>query len=156
VPSGNPVDELFAANLRAARERAGLSQEGLAAKMAASGHPMRQQVIARIEAGLRPVRLGEAMALAEAVGTTAGTLAMPPAIVAEAAALAEEASQARAAHAAAIEQAARFAVLRESLAARVARAESVGQAGVFAPALIAAREALALPPPLEENPDGVH
>ncbi len=41
--------------IRIARERAGLSQEALAAKMQLNGHSLTQKAISRIEAGLRIV-----------------------------------------------------------------------------------------------------
>jgi transcriptional regulator with XRE-family HTH domain len=151
------VDAFFAANLRAAREAAGLSQEALAAKMAAAGHPMRQQVIARVEAGQRPVRLGEAIALAEAVGSTPGALAQPQGTAADAAAIAENTRQARASYEAALTAARRFAVLRQSLEWRTGQAEAGTHAADMAAEIAAAREVLALPPPLEqEDPHGVH
>ncbi len=41
--------------IRIARERAGLSQEALAAKMQLNGHSLTQKAISRTEAGLRIV-----------------------------------------------------------------------------------------------------
>ena len=53
--------------VREARERAGLSQEQLAAKIQLLGHPLTQKVISRIETGLRVVPDFELPVLAEAL-----------------------------------------------------------------------------------------
>ena len=71
------ADKRFAENLRAARERAGLSQRQLAEEMVAAGFRFRQQTIARIEAADRVVSFGESRALARACRTTAEALARP-------------------------------------------------------------------------------
>ena len=77
-PAPDMTDERFAANLKAARERAGLSQRQLAERMAEAGHPMPQQTINRIESGTRKVRgVGEARSLAQALGTTVDILSLP-------------------------------------------------------------------------------
>ena len=59
----------FAENLRTAREDKGVSQVKLAQEMAARGWPWRQQTVTRVESGHRMVRLGEALAVAEILGT---------------------------------------------------------------------------------------
>src|SRR5262249_7394260 len=61
------VDANFAANLRHYRELAGISQEELANRMTARGFGFSQATIWKIEQGKRPVRIGEAVALAAAV-----------------------------------------------------------------------------------------
>lgn len=59
------VDEKIARNVRLARERAGLSQAELAAKLTEAGVAgIHQTTIARIEGGQRVLRLAEALALA--------------------------------------------------------------------------------------------
>jgi transcriptional regulator with XRE-family HTH domain len=58
----------FGENLKYVRERMDESQTGLAKRMADLGFPFHQTTISRIEAGERPVQLGEALALAEIVG----------------------------------------------------------------------------------------
>jgi transcriptional regulator with XRE-family HTH domain len=60
----------FAENLRTAREDKGVSQVKLAQEMAARGWPWRQQTVTRVESGQRMVRLGEALAVAEILGTS--------------------------------------------------------------------------------------
>ena len=59
----------FAENLRTAREEKGVSQVKLAQEMALRGWPWRQQTVTRVEGGQRMVRLGEALAVAEILGT---------------------------------------------------------------------------------------
>jgi ribosome-binding protein aMBF1 (putative translation factor) len=71
------ADKRFAANLRAARERKGLSQKQLAEEMFELGFRFRQQTIARIEAADRVVGVGESRALARACGTTVDALVRP-------------------------------------------------------------------------------
>jgi transcriptional regulator with XRE-family HTH domain len=78
------ADKRFAENLRAARERAGLSQRELAEEMAELGFRFRQQTIARIEAADRVVGVGESRALARACGTTVDTLVRPGALARDA------------------------------------------------------------------------
>ncbi len=72
------IDKWFAVNLRAARERAGLSQEDLAQRMREAGFKFHQQTIGRIEAKERSVRVGEALAFARIVKTNLDALARPP------------------------------------------------------------------------------
>lgn len=60
----DPAEVKFGQDLRAARERLGISQEQLASQMRAAGYnAYRQNTIYRIESGLRGIRLGEALAL---------------------------------------------------------------------------------------------
>lgn len=61
------VDENFATNLREYRETQGVSQEELARRMSARGFGFSQATVWKIEQNKRPVRLGEATALAEAL-----------------------------------------------------------------------------------------
>lgn len=71
------TEERFAANLRAAREAIGMSQEHLAGQMAARGWPWRQQTVTRVENGRRMVRLGEAKAVAEILDMSLDQLTWP-------------------------------------------------------------------------------
>ncbi len=71
------TEERFAANLRAIREAAGMSQGRLADEMAARGWPWRQQTVTRVETGRRMVRLGEAKAVAEILETSLDRLTQP-------------------------------------------------------------------------------
>jgi transcriptional regulator with XRE-family HTH domain len=72
------VDRRVTENLRAARERSGLTQRELAEKMQASGWPaFRQQTITRYEGGQRTLTVGEVDALASALGTDVLTLTRP-------------------------------------------------------------------------------
>ena len=71
------TEERFAANLRAIREAAGMSQGRLADEMGARGWPWRQQTVTRVENGRRMVRLGEAKAVAEILETSLDKLTQP-------------------------------------------------------------------------------
>jgi len=64
------IDHNVAANVRAFRERADLSQEELAQRMSERGFGFSQATIWKIESGQRPVKISEAVALSE-------TLALP-------------------------------------------------------------------------------
>lgn len=69
VDTANAGDERFIANLRAAREQAGLSHQDMAARMQDRGFDsFVRQTIQRIESGRRGVSVGEGMALAACVG----------------------------------------------------------------------------------------
>lgn len=61
--SAGPEDR-FAANLRYARRHRGLSQEALAAAMAARGYRWHQATVYKVESGERRIQLGEAVAVA--------------------------------------------------------------------------------------------
>src|SRR6202051_3439900 len=63
------ADQRLAANLKAARQNAGMTQEAMAARMSGLGWPYRQQTLGEIENGFRAVPLGEAMDLARIVGS---------------------------------------------------------------------------------------
>lgn len=56
------------ARVRLAREKSGLSQEDLAAKIQLKGHSLTQKAISRIETGIRVVPDYEIPLLAEALG----------------------------------------------------------------------------------------
>lgn len=71
------TEERFAANLRAVREAAGMSQGRLAEEMTARGWPWHQQTVTRVENGRRMVRLGEAKAVAEILETSLDRLTQP-------------------------------------------------------------------------------
>jgi transcriptional regulator with XRE-family HTH domain len=78
------ADRRVAADLRAARERAGLTQGQLADKMRSGGWPtFHQQTITRYEGGQRRLTTGEADALAAALGTTLTTLMRPEGLARE-------------------------------------------------------------------------
>jgi transcriptional regulator with XRE-family HTH domain len=62
------VDRNVATNLREWREAQGLSQGELAQRMSERGFGFSQATIWKIEQGKRPVKVSEAVALAEAVG----------------------------------------------------------------------------------------
>ena len=64
------TDDKFAANLRALRERAGLSQSALADEMTGRGHGWHQQTVGRVESGRQAVRFSEAVDLAEIFRTS--------------------------------------------------------------------------------------
>jgi transcriptional regulator with XRE-family HTH domain len=75
----DPVEEWFAANLKAAREDAGMSQETLAARMRAEGHSAwKQQTVTKVENNTRRVLLAEAHALARILDVPGEQLAQAP------------------------------------------------------------------------------
>jgi transcriptional regulator with XRE-family HTH domain len=61
------IDKNFAANLREYREAHGISQDELAQRMTRYGFAFSQATIWKIEQGKRPVKISEAVALADAV-----------------------------------------------------------------------------------------
>jgi transcriptional regulator with XRE-family HTH domain len=63
-------DEIFGSNLRAIRERQGMSQVALAEAMTERGSRWVQQTVAQTEAGKRPPRFTEARHLAEILRTS--------------------------------------------------------------------------------------
>lgn len=68
---GRLLERVFAENVRARREELGVSQGEIARRMARRGWDgFHQTTISRIEKYERPVRLGEAQALAEVLDTT--------------------------------------------------------------------------------------
>ncbi len=62
------IDKNVAANLRVYRETRGVSQEELAQRMTDRGFGFSQATIWKIEQGKRPVKIGEVVALAHALG----------------------------------------------------------------------------------------
>jgi transcriptional regulator with XRE-family HTH domain len=70
--------ENFRKNVRARRERLGLSQSELAAAVSDMGVPMVHQTIYRVEVGPRAVRLEEAAAISEALDATLVELVESP------------------------------------------------------------------------------
>lgn len=71
------TDRRFAANFKAARERAKLSQREVADHLRERGIPWHQQTVVRLESGEQRVRLGEAEALADIVGSSVSLLMRP-------------------------------------------------------------------------------
>ena len=68
----------FAASVQRLREHAGISQTALAKQMSEAGWSgFHQTTISRIEKGVRPVRLGEARALARLLGSSVPTMYSP-------------------------------------------------------------------------------
>lgn len=144
----------FAANLRAARERAGLSQADLAAKMAAENFPFHQQTVDRIEKGTRRVSIDEAPLLASAVGSTVDALFRPRGLALDAAVIAAETRDARGAYSEAVKEVRRFASITDRLGCRIAKAEAAGHAEALASELAAARRVIALTLKLDTGPEG--
>jgi DNA-binding XRE family transcriptional regulator len=65
-----PWEAAFVHRMKTLRERDDVSQTELAKAAAAKGLPFHQQTIQRIETGIRPVRLNEAVVLAEILGSS--------------------------------------------------------------------------------------
>lgn len=63
-------NEQFVEWLRTARKAAGMSQQNIADALKALGINLSQTQVAKIEAGARPLRLDEAVALADVFGAT--------------------------------------------------------------------------------------
>jgi transcriptional regulator with XRE-family HTH domain len=76
-------DETFGANLRAMRERKGLSQAALARTMTERGKPWHQQTVAETEAGTRPLRAAEVKTLSQILGSPVAAFYWDPAEVSE-------------------------------------------------------------------------
>lgn len=77
TPREELTDARFGANIRFWRDVVRLSQADLGSQMAERGHPWRQQTVAKVESGERPVRVGEAITLAELLGRDIGDLFLP-------------------------------------------------------------------------------
>jgi transcriptional regulator with XRE-family HTH domain len=71
-------DRVLPGQLRALREAAGYTQRLIADQMTLAGYKMHQTTVAKIEAGERPVTVGEAAALAHIVGASLADLITPP------------------------------------------------------------------------------
>lgn len=67
----------FRENLAFLRTARGISQSELARKLKARGMKFHQQTVQRVEDGTRPVRLNEAYAIAETLGTDLSTMTTP-------------------------------------------------------------------------------
>jgi transcriptional regulator with XRE-family HTH domain len=137
-PAADMTARRFAENLRAARERAGLSQQDLANRMGENGHPMPQQTINRIENGQRRVEISEALALARSVGGHIDSLVRPQHLLDEAWRLLDGAREVREARAAAD----RLESARARLEKHIARVTEAGHADALADEITIARQAL--------------
>jgi transcriptional regulator with XRE-family HTH domain len=75
-------EEVLGRHLRALREKAGLTQQQVADQMRLRGFPMHRSAIAKIEASdpatRRPVRVNEAVALADVLGVPVADLIVDP------------------------------------------------------------------------------
>jgi transcriptional regulator with XRE-family HTH domain len=79
LPGEADPDAVLARRLRELRETARLTQRQLADRMTGAGYQMHQTTIAKIEAGQRPVIVGEAVALARIIGVDLAALVTEPA-----------------------------------------------------------------------------
>lgn len=70
----NPVDASFGPSFKAARQAARLSQDAIVEAIAADGISLHPTAVGRIESGERKVTVGEAVALANAVGMSVDAL----------------------------------------------------------------------------------
>ena len=68
MPGEAETEAVLARRLRRLREAGHLTQQQIASQMTGAGYRMHQTTIAKIEAGERPVTIGEAVALAWALG----------------------------------------------------------------------------------------
>lgn len=138
------TDQRFAMNLRLARERAGLSQEDLAQRMAEWGHKFHQQTITRIENGRRKVSLGESIELAHAVGSTVEALSRPTGLAQDAWAVLYDVRTIRDAHKRATGAAEEFRITQAHLRGLVKRLEDEGAAPALEVEMSVARMALGM------------
>lgn len=69
-----PVAEGVASRAKSRREELGLSQRGLADRLAAEGRPMQPSAVSKVEAGDRRVDVDDLVALAAALETTTSYL----------------------------------------------------------------------------------
>lgn len=138
------TDQRFAANLRLARERAGMSQDDLAQRMSDQGYKFHQNTITRIESGRRKVSLEEANQLAQAVGTTVDALSRPTGLARDAWMILHDVRIIRDAHKRAAETAEEFRITQAHLRAVITRLEEAGTAPALGVEMSVARRALAL------------
>jgi hypothetical protein len=120
------TEQRFAANLREARGT--MSQYTLAREMQDRGWPWRQQTVARVEAGQRMVRLGEATAIAEILQVPLDMLILPRGDSRDAELLTEWMQRAQAAFAQIMSAAAELIVTRKNLQSHPAVAAGIAQA----------------------------
>jgi transcriptional regulator with XRE-family HTH domain len=74
---GNRAEPLLGERVRALREARGWSQDTVAKRMASKGFSWRQTTVAKTEAADRPVRVNEAVALADLYGVDLDSLVRP-------------------------------------------------------------------------------
>lgn len=73
----HPWERSFREQMKLVRERQGMNQTDLARRMADRGFAFHQQTVQRIEQGLRPVRLNEAMVLANILELSLDSMTTP-------------------------------------------------------------------------------
>ena len=71
------AERQFGERVKALRIERGWSQERLAQQMIAAGHRWRQNIVTRVEAGDRPIRVNEAATLARILGVPIAALFDP-------------------------------------------------------------------------------
>jgi transcriptional regulator with XRE-family HTH domain len=140
----------FAANLRNARELAGLTQAQLAAAVERDlGRPFSQQTYSKIESGRQEPGLGGADALARHTGTDLAILTQAPRQASAALEVFRDARALRAAHSRAETSVAAFRQGRERLERSLAAAADAEETPQLALAREQAETALALKPDWE-------
>lgn len=72
------IGDAVARNVRAVRDRRGLTQQQLSAALGELGRPLLPSAIAKVEAGERRVDVDDLVALAAALNVSVGRLLMPP------------------------------------------------------------------------------
>lgn len=70
----NAWERLFGGRVKDLRQAKGWTQDELARRMTAAGHPMHQTTVAKLESGTRPTNVGEVAALAAIFGMPIATL----------------------------------------------------------------------------------
>ena len=132
------AERRLAANLRAARERAGLSQKEVAEKMHDYGYQWRQQTVTRVESCERAVSHLEAEAMATVLGVHVGTLSRPAGLQEEAWRLLDAAARVRESR----DAARRYEASSEGLRRLMKRVADEGNAEALADEFAIARIAL--------------
>jgi transcriptional regulator with XRE-family HTH domain len=137
------ADRRFAANVKTARERLGMSQADLAAALADQGlADLTQQKIAAVESGTRGVKIGEALAFARALRMSVDALARPAGLTREAGDLLDATREVRTAAREAVSWARQLADGTARLQRIIELAQAAGHEDALADELTIARKAL--------------
>jgi transcriptional regulator with XRE-family HTH domain len=129
LPPAGAADERFAASFGRYLAASGMSQGELARRMSAAGWKWHQQTVARVLDGSRKLGVGEAHAVARALGTTVDRMLMPGPEAEAAGELEPATADANRAWERILHSARDLAVAQARLRGAVARAEAAGYHG---------------------------
>jgi transcriptional regulator with XRE-family HTH domain len=122
ISGGHAAEQYLPENLRALRERKGISQAALAKAMKDRGWPWHQTTVVRIESGAQSLGFGETVDLAQLLGVTPDRLTWAGPEAAESGLVSTAAGRLRVAWRETAEAAARLADARDSAARRITEA----------------------------------